>query len=638
MDLTFNVADLLGDNFDARRTRVWLETNIPDGVIVDSSGNEIRLGTSTAEVGADGTGIFEGVMPTNAATNPTAFQYRFHADYPDRNAPKGRGQWSSGWFSQTVTADISDLAAEVATPPTYASTLMTQLDDYAASLEPSLGAYVTSAETARDDAGDSAEAANGSASAAAGSAASAAESEQAAYDLVLSDLGTSDGQLTAIDGNAASDYRVQSDARLAATFVGLAAAATATAATDTANLQATLTASATTRQRLPKGVYHINAALTIPSGADVDFGGATIRRATGAGVFNMLTATGASNIALRNLIIDGNKDADTLVAETSGHRFGGLIFDTVTDSLLENVTVTGTVNNELTAGIYLDTCSDIVARNVNGYSNDRTAILVWESTRVTIDGSYTHDNEGSGVSSYLSPECSYLNIVTHDNGYSNLSVNGLRCRVSNVLTYGSTMSGLNIGHTTQASDDTTVSGVQSYGNTLDGITITGSARVVVLNFECHGNTRNNILATTGASACRFANGTSRDSAGGQGLYFQYGDGHQVSNVSIFGNAVSGVNIATTASRVTLQGVKVYNNGQVTSANSAGIIVNSTTLCKVVGCDAFDDQGTKTQESGIWLAGGSNHIVTATYVPTNKTYGLRQTSSPTGIVTANNITA
>jgi hypothetical protein len=183
MDLTFNVADLLGNNFDARRTRVWLETNIPDGVIVDSSGNEIRLGTTTAEVGTDGTGIFEGVMPTNAATNPTAFQYQFHADYPDRNASKGRGQWSSGWFSQTVTADISDLAAEVATPPTYASTLMTQLDDYAASLEPTLDAYVTSA-AASEAAAETAET----------NAETARDEAEAARAGIVGDLGTTDSQ------------------------------------------------------------------------------------------------------------------------------------------------------------------------------------------------------------------------------------------------------------------------------------------------------------------------------------------------------------------------------------------------------------------------------------------------------------
>lgn len=474
------------------------------------------------------------------------------------------------------------------------------------------------------------QAASDTATTAASDAQTAAAAAQAVGD-------TNDGIMAGVDANAASAFRVQQDARLADQFVGQGPAATGVAATDRANLQAVLDASPAGRQRLPRGVYLIDATLTVPAGADVDFGGSTIRRAAGAGAFHLITATGGG-IHLAHLTVDGNASVDSLVPANVSDRFGGIVLSSVTNSLLTDIRVTGTVNAEDTAGIYLTSCTNVVCRDVEGWNNDQTAILLNLSSQCTIDGALTHNNTGSGISSYQSPECTYTNITTRDNGYSNLSVNGLRCRVSNVLTYGSAYSGLNIGHDGQPTDGTQVSNVQAYGNTLDGITITGSARVGVSNFEVYGNSRNNILVTTGSTAARLTNGASRDSAGGQGIYLQAGAGHVVSSVAVHGNAVSGVSVGSGVSGVTLQGVKAYNNGKVTSGNSAGILLNTATLCKVIGCDAYDDQATKTQESGIWIAAGSNHVVTNSYVPVNKTYGIRQTSTPTGLVTANNITA
>lgn len=431
------------------------------------------------------------------------------------------------------------------------------------------------------------------------------------------------------DGKRELVRGVFSEAGLSATYVGLGPAATGTAATDTVNLQAVLTASATTRQRLPKGAYVINATLTIPTGADVDFGGATIQRATGS-VFDMLAnadgVAGNSGITLRNLTIDGNKAADGRVAENVGDRFGGLVLVKVTDSLLDNVTVKGTVNNELTAGVYFDQCTDIYARNLNGWNNDRTAILLSASSRITIDGSLTYDNLGSGISSTLSPECACLNITSHDNGYSNLSVNGVRSRISHVLSYGAGMSGVNIGHLNDAAD-TVGTNIVSYGNTYEGISVS-SSRINISNFEVHGNARNNIRTMTGAVACRFTNGVVRDSAGGQGVFFETGAGHSVAFCDVFGNAVSGINVPAAAPSVEIgPGVRVFNNGKVTSANSAGVLLNTTTNARLIGVECYDDQGTKTQESGVWLAGGSGHVLVGNRVEGNKTNQVRVSSSP-----------
>ena len=425
--------------------------------------------------------------------------------------------------------------------------------------------------------------------------------------------------------SAVGDIGTATGAAMAAEFVGLGPSATGVAATDTANLQTVLNASAAKRQRLPRGTYVINATLAIPSGADVDFGGATIQRASGS-VFDMLSNAGGTGITLSNVTIDGNKAADGRVAANAGDRFGGLVLTNVTASRLVSVTVVGTVNNENTAGIYLSGCSDIYAHGLHGWDNDRTAILLSSCSRITIDGSLTYNNLGSGISSTLSPECAYLNVTTHDNGYSNLSVNGLRSRVVNVLSYNSSMSGVNVGHLNDAADSTLV-GVVSYGNTYEGITVS-SSRISVSNFEVHSNARNNIRTMAGAVACRFTNGIIRDSTGGQGVFLEAGAGHSVAFCDITGNAVSGINVpAAPPSAQIGPGVRCFNNGKVTSANSAGILLNAATNAKVIGVECYDDQATKTQESGLWMAGGSGHMLMSNRIEGNKTNQTRLTSSP-----------
>lgn len=139
--VSYDIADILGVDYDSTRgrTKVYVSTNVPGALIVDTDSNQIRLDGAEGTVGTDGTGSVS-VWPTNAATNPTAFQYYFTIDY----IPRGSGKHEHkrlGPFSITASANLADLAQEQEVPPTYLSTVTALLDG-----------YVDDAQTARNEA------------------------------------------------------------------------------------------------------------------------------------------------------------------------------------------------------------------------------------------------------------------------------------------------------------------------------------------------------------------------------------------------------------------------------------------------------------------------------------------------------
>ena len=187
--ISFDIADLIGVDFDARRTKVWVKTNIPDETLVDTDGNKIRLGSGNVPVAADGTGSVTVWVP-GAGANPASWQTSVHVEYADRNALRGRAVRVFGPYTITASANLADLIVEQEIPPTYLATVTG-----------ALSAFVTDAETAAITAGASATSASASAS-------SAATSAAAASALVLSDLATSDGQMSALIENDASQVAV----------------------------------------------------------------------------------------------------------------------------------------------------------------------------------------------------------------------------------------------------------------------------------------------------------------------------------------------------------------------------------------------------------------------------------------------
>lgn len=386
--------------------------------------------------------------------------------------------------------------------------------------------------------------------------------------------------------------------------------------------------------KFKKKIYEIDSSIILPSDVFIDFNRAVIKRKTGSGVFDLIRnddlINGNDNIVLENLRIDGNKDADSMTANGQ-NSFSGLKLKYVTNSKLSNVEVIGTISAEDgNAGVYMGYCELIECFNLNGNNNDRTSILLDYCKKITIDGSLTYDNLGSGISG-VAEESHFNNIITFNNGYSNLSVNGVRCSVNNVITFGSKFSGLNIGHATLPADDTTISNVKSYNNVYDGLTISGSNRVQVTNFVAYGNLLNNIEIKENSNNSKLLNITSRNSAGGQGILYASGIGHLVDMSDIFENVASGIYVSPSCSVTVGANVQIYNNGQV-SVGSSGIVLAQSLNCKILMPKCFDNQTIKTQDVGILVAGGDGHtIVFPEDVKNNISYQIRLLSSPTNIV-------
>ncbi|GAA3399672.1 right-handed parallel beta-helix repeat-containing protein [Paenibacillus hodogayensis] len=414
------------------------------------------------------------------------------------------------------------------------------------------------------------------------------------------------------------------------------------------DLNAAIDAAQTAGEKLvlpSRKVYEIGGTVTIPTGAEIDFNFSTIRRKAGSGVFDMIRnadpVNGNNRIRLSNLIIDGNKGADQLVATQPTHRFSGLRLEKVDDSYLRGIVVTGTVNAEIggngAAGIYVKNSKRIDAYELTGYDNDRTAILLDRSQNIRIFGSLTCGNLGSGISSYDADEAEYHDIVTHHNGYSNLSVNGERSKVSNVLSYESAFSGLNIGHEIAEgrADDTVVTNVHSYNNNYEGLTITGSARVQVVNLVVYGNRRNNIQVYGGSTASKLTNIVSRNSAGGQGIVYKSGTGHSLVAAEVYGNAYSGIyvqkpsSVTDPVSLTVGYGVKIYNNGQLNSTVS-GIVLENSRDSQIIGAEIYDDQAVKTQGYGVSVSGGSGHAFALNNIHDNATSQIRLLGSPANL--------
>lgn len=196
--LSGDLADLLGNDFDSRRTKVWITTNVPGDTLVDKDGNKVRLGSGVIPFAADGT-FSASVWLPGADGNPTSWQTYVNVSYPDPGS-RSRVLRAFGPFTITASSNLADLIAEQEVPPTYLSAVTAQLDTYVDAAE----GHATAAQTARVGA-------------------EAARDE--AQALVLSDLGTTDGQTRALIENPASQtsaaLTASTDARILTTGRGI---------------------------------------------------------------------------------------------------------------------------------------------------------------------------------------------------------------------------------------------------------------------------------------------------------------------------------------------------------------------------------------------------------------------------------
>ena len=304
-----------------------------------------------------------------------------------------------------------------------------------------------------------------------------------------------------------------------------------------------------------KKTYVISKTIKIPSNIEIDFSNSIIKRKAGTSAFDMIVNSdnlkGNHNIVIKNLIIDGNKDIDNFIAMNVNNRFSGLKLENVKNSKLENITVKGTVNGENqgdvtskvpAAGIYFLKSKNIQCQEINGYNNDRTAIFINQS-KVKINHSTTYNNLGSGISGTHANDSEYYNIVSYNNGYSNVSINGLRSKVSNVKTFGSKFSGLNVGHEGVPSDNSTISNVESFKNSYEGLTIAGSKSVYANNIIVYDNVRTNIWVFRNSNASILQNIVSKNPISGIGIRYDSGTKHILRNVELMNIEANNIKVA-----------------------------------------------------------------------------------------------
>lgn len=252
--VTFDLHDYLGDNFDARRTKVWLTTNVPEDAIADTATGEVRIGGGSVTL-AD-SGATEALVPIPGAdTNPPTWQTTVHVDYVDKGT-RERKRKSFGPYTITESSTLGGLIEEQVAVPTATAA------DYAAQ-----------AEAAVDSIGDAATVAT--------TAAAQAEVERVAAEAAaaqardISGIETTDDAVDAAlklpGGKAASTLSASIDGRSGTYRIVAPTDGTDAVPSIAAGLAAAAAFGA--KPLLPEGEYSIASTLTIPEGANLSGAG-----------------------------------------------------------------------------------------------------------------------------------------------------------------------------------------------------------------------------------------------------------------------------------------------------------------------------------------------------------------------------
>lgn len=115
--ITYNIADLIGVDFDPRRTKVWVTTNVPNSTIVDPDGGQVRIGDGIGTLGVDGTGSVT-VWRTSPDSQPASWYTYFHVDYAERRPGGKRRQNAYGPFIISSSTTLANLIATQEPVPT----------------------------------------------------------------------------------------------------------------------------------------------------------------------------------------------------------------------------------------------------------------------------------------------------------------------------------------------------------------------------------------------------------------------------------------------------------------------------------------------------------------------------------------
>lgn len=358
--------------------------------------------------------------------------------------------------------------------------------------------------------------------------------------------------------------------------------------------------------------YAVASQLTQPSGVTLrDFAFKRI-----ANVFDVLVnsdpVAGNTNLGLINVTVDGDRATGALTKTNAAHRFSGIRWRKVTGSTIDDVLVRGTVNGEIQtegnrAAIALEDCVGVTVDS-RTEDNDGTGLMLFGTTH---DCDVTRHKSvadlGSGFSSQSTTYDNRLGIIKAvDNGiggaagtYSAISVNGPGYTADHLESLRANAGGINIGHETQAADGFRAMFVKATNSGLSDLIVRGSKDIEIAVAQLkgggtgaagHGNAR----IYPECDRVKIGRLTGRDAVAA-GVLIEGGVGHDIT-FDVSGAGGHGVQSNVPAK---LRG-RAYNNGRTTV--SAGVTLIGVTDADL-DIECYDDQATKTQDYGLWLAGG-----------------------------------
>jgi hypothetical protein len=215
------------------------------------------------------------------------------------------------------------------------------------------------------------------------------------------------------------------------------------------------------------------------------------------------------------------------------------------------------------------------------------------SVNVHLENIYTHD---AGLHGFIT---AYDSSIANENIY----INNCRSDNNGVSVDGS-------GFYFNGNTSVVVTNCTATGNELDGIQWKTTLDLEISNFVSYDNGRDGIFAVDG-----HANVTNVSSHGNGSIGFHVQGGGvfdptnnstvNISNSKFYNNGLSGIRLEDCdGSSVT--GVRSYNNGQSGTA-SAGLYIlaavgNTSNRHRITNSAFYDDQGSPTQDYGIWGAG------------------------------------
>ena len=147
--IDFDLAQILGGDFDPRRTKAYVTTNVASGTLMDTSTGETRLGDEAVSISDDGTGSFT-TWAVGVDGNPESWQTSLVVDYP-RTGQRDRKRRTFGPWTLTTADDgknIVDLEEEQAVPAEYVTQVTDQLDAQVAAAQGHASAAASSADEA----------------------------------------------------------------------------------------------------------------------------------------------------------------------------------------------------------------------------------------------------------------------------------------------------------------------------------------------------------------------------------------------------------------------------------------------------------------------------------------------------------